>query len=210
VFLNRANDPDRIWGAPEQAARDLLRMWLKDFLLVSALARILQYSQSDRKTFSVVPWRRLNVSFFVSGLRSMWPVLVVQSVIVAYYSVVLGPTYYLFFYVFPIVTLYPAVIRLRTTVEHSFDVGFSPKAAEDYWVTRSTRGTVMERFLFSPLGIHHHFEHHLFPSIPHHNLTKVHQLLMESSFPIPIVPSYIGFVIGKIRAELALRQSVPR
>src|SRR5256886_17641837 len=80
-------------------------------------------------------------------------------------------------YVLPIVTFYPAQIRLRSTVEHGFEVGFRPASPQDYWVTRSTRGTWLERFVFSPFAIHYHFEHHLFPAIPHYNLRTVRKLL---------------------------------
>src|SRR5205823_9971833 len=120
--------------------------------------------------------------FLARAVLSMWPVVVMQTLIIAYYSLVTGPMYYLLFYALPIVTVYPAQIRLRSLVEHSFEVGFVPKSPEDYWVTRSTRGSIVERFIFSPIGIHHHFEHHLFPSIPHYNLKNVQKLLVESGF----------------------------
>jgi fatty acid desaturase len=201
LYLNTVNDPDRIWGAPEQTARELGRMWLRDFLLVSAAARLLQYSQSDRRTFSAAPWKQLSPLFLLRGALQMWPVMVTQALILSYYTLVLGTGYYLLLYVLPIVTLYPAQIRLRSTVEHGFEVGFQPKSPQDYWVVRSTRGAWLERFVFSPFGIHYHFEHHLFPAIPHYNLRRVHKLLVKSGFPVPVAPGYIGFVLQKVRAE---------
>jgi hypothetical protein len=33
--------------------------------LFSAIKRLLQYSQSDRATYSVSPWRRLTLRYFV-------------------------------------------------------------------------------------------------------------------------------------------------
>jgi len=201
LYLNTVNDPDRIWGAPEQTTRELGRMWLQDFLLVSAARRLLQYSQSDRETFSAAPWKELSPLFLVRAALQMWPVIVVQALILFYYSLVLGPAYYLLLYVLPIVTFYPAQIRLRSTVEHGFEVGFRPASPQDYWVTRSTRGTWLERFVFSPFAIHYHFEHHLFPAIPHYNLRNVHKLLVGCGFAVPVVPSYMGFVFQKIRAE---------
>jgi fatty acid desaturase len=201
LYLNTVNDPDRIWGAPEQTARELGRMWLRDFLLVSAAARLLQYSQSDRRTFSAAPWKQLSLLFLLRGVLQMWPVVVTQALILSYYTLILGSGYYLLLYLLPIVTFYPAQIRLRSTVEHGFEAGFQPKSPQEYWVVRSTRGAWLERFVFSPFGIHYHFEHHLFPAIPHYNLRRVHKLLVKSGFPVPIAPSYIGFVLQKVRAE---------
>jgi fatty acid desaturase len=207
-YLNTPRDPDRIWGAPEETTRELVRKWRQDFLLVSALARLLQYSQSDRTTFSAVPWKRFGVAVLARNLLSLWPVLVAQSLILAYYSVLLGPVHYLVLYVLPIFTVYPAQIRLRATVEHTFDVGYRPRRPEDYWVARSTRGAFLERFVFSPLGIQHHFEHHLFPSVPHYNIEKLRRLLVEAGFPVVEVPTYVGFVIAKMRAEKVALGSV--
>src|SRR2546427_8957264 len=137
-------------------------MWLQALLLVSAAQRLLQYSQSDRKTFSAAPWKELSPLFLVRAALQMWPVIVTQAVILSYYTLVLGPAYYLLLYVLPIVTFYPAQIRLRSTVEHSFEVGFRPESPQDYWVTRSTRGTWLERLVSSALAIHFRFEHHPF------------------------------------------------
>ena len=122
----------------EQTTRELGRMWLQDFLLMSAARRLLQYSQSDRETFSAAPWQELSPLFLARAALQMWPVIVTQALILFYYSLVLGPAYYLLLYVLPIVTFYPAQIRLRSTVEHGFEVGFRPASPQDYWVTRST------------------------------------------------------------------------
>lgn len=203
LYLNTGKDPDQIWGTPEQTMRDLSRMWLRDFFLVSAVERLLQYSQSDRETFSVTPWESLTLSFVIRGVASMYPVILTQGFILSLYTLVLGPAYYFLLYVLPILTFYPAQIRLRSTVEHSFEVGYRPTSPEDVWVTRSTRAGAIERFIFAPFGIHYHFEHHLFPGIPHYNLSKVHRLLVECGFPVPMVPGYVSFVVQKMRTERA-------
>ncbi len=200
-YLNTPRDPDRIWGAPDQPTRDLLRMWLRDLLFLSALERLLQYWQSDRKNFSVSPWKTLTVRFLVDGARSMFPVVVTQGLIFGLYAVLLGPLYYLGLYVLPILTLYPAQIRLRSTAEHSFDVGYRPVTAQDRWVSRSTDARWLERFIVSPLGIHYHFEHHLFPGVPHYNLPKVRKLLVTAGFPVPVTRGYLAFVVEKMRTE---------
>jgi fatty acid desaturase len=201
LYLNTEKDPDLVWATPQQTSRDLFRAWAHDFLCLSALKRLLQYSQTDKKTFTVKPWRAVSALLIIRALKVMWPVACVQLAVLAAYSALIGPRFYLVFYVLPIMTLYPAQIRLRATVEHSFDVGYAPKTSSDLWVTRSTRARWFERFVFAPYGIHFHFEHHLFPAVPHYNLRNVRELLKRAGLPIPLTPGYIAFVLTKIKSE---------
>jgi len=201
LYLNTDRDPDLVWATPHQTSRDLFRAWCHDLLFLSALKRLLQYSQTEKTTFSVQPWRNVSLSFVAHGLKVMWPVVVAQVGVLAVYSTLVGPAFYFVFYVLPIMTFYPAQIRLRSTVEHSFDVGYEAKAPADLWVTRSTRAGWLERFVFAPYGIDFHFEHHLFPAVPHYNLKKVREMLKGAGVAIPLAPGYVNFVIGKLRAE---------
>jgi fatty acid desaturase len=201
LYLNTVRDPDRIWGAPDETTRELRRQWLKDLFFLSAFERLLQYSQSDHKTVSVSPWKKITVPFLVRTFTRMSPVFVAQGVILGVYWVTVGPVYYVLLWVLPILTFYPAQIRLRSTVEHSFDAGYQATAPEDYWVTRSTAATFLERFVFAPLAIDYHFEHHLFPVVPHYNLHRVRELLVRAGIAVPIVPGYVSFVIQKMRQE---------
>jgi len=201
LYLNTERDPDRIWGAPDQSSRDVVNSWVQDFLFLSAVKRLMQYSQTDRGTFTASPWKSLNPKFFVRAVIQMLPVIATQCAILALYWLVLGPVYYIALYILPIMTFYPAQIRLRSIVEHAFDAGYEPKTSSDLWITRTTHANLIERFIFSPFGIHYHFEHHLFPGVPHYNLGKVHELLKECNFPVPTAPGYIGFVFGRFRAE---------
>jgi fatty acid desaturase len=129
------------------------------------------------------------------------PVLLTQAAILLMYAGILGPVYYLGLYVLPILTLYPAQIRLRSTVEHSLDVGVRGRSPDQIWVSRTTRGRWLERLVVAPLAINYHFEHHLFPAVPHYNLGRLHRLLVDAGFPVPIVSSYLGFVAAKRRTE---------
>src|SRR5207302_4475956 len=101
-YLNTDGDPDLIWGAPDQRARNLVRLWVRDLTFVSALERMLQYWQSDSRSFSVAPWNGLSLSFVCRGHLTMYPVVLTQAVIVALYAVLLAPVHYLAFYLLPI------------------------------------------------------------------------------------------------------------
>jgi fatty acid desaturase len=204
LYLNTERDPDLIWGRPADSSYQLFRMWMRDLILVSALSRLLQYSQHDRTSYRVAPWRTLTLRDLLTAVGKMWPVAVAQGLIFLWFTAILGPVYYLLLWVLPITTLYPAQIRLRSTVEHSFDVGYRPAAPQDGWIVRTTIGNLLERWVIAPFGTQHHFEHHLFPAIPHYNLAEVHRLLVRCGFSVPTASGYVVFAIRKFHAERKL------
>jgi len=204
INLNTEMDSDIIWGRPEQTVRQMFGMWLQDLLMISAAKRMLQYLQFERGSYDVAPWRKLSLGFFTGKLGQVWPVVAVQSAVVAYYSLLLGPEFYVYFYVLPILTLYPAQIRLRTACEHCFDAGYVPANDEERWVSRSIRANLFERFLIAPLLIPYHFEHHLLPGVPYYNLPLAHELLDQKGFTVPTAPGYFAFVLGRWREERRL------
>lgn len=44
--------------------------------------------------------------------------------------------------------------------------------------TRTVIPTLLDRFLIAPFNVSYHLEHHLFPSVPGHNLRRLHRHLM--------------------------------
>jgi fatty acid desaturase len=205
LYLNTERDPDLIWSRPEQSTRELLAAFVQDLLLLSAIKRFLQYFQPTRGAYSVSPWRSLSVRALAQMGRPLVPVLVTQTAIVALFALTAGPWFYLWLHVLPVMTLYPAQIRLRSTAEHSFADDWRP--AEGVWVTRTTRPNVFEWFLFAPFGQYYHYEHHLFPGVPHYGLGAAHRLLVDAGIPVPVTTSYIGFLVRKVRSERALNWS---
>src|SRR5262249_16103013 len=123
AFLNEEDDGDILFGRPDDPKRKLLLMCLQDLLLMTALKRLLQYMQTDRKTYDQRPWEKLTVRFFVDRLGMMVPIAAAQALLLGYYWIIIGPQYYFFFYLLPLATLYPAQIRLRSACEHSFEAG---------------------------------------------------------------------------------------
>jgi fatty acid desaturase len=202
LYLNTERDPDIIFSQPDARATTVLRGLLADLFLVSAIKRLLQYSQpSDRATYSVSPWRRLTIGGLLAMGRSMWPVILTQVGLLALFTGLGGPWAYLLLHVAPIMTLYPLQIRVRSIAEHGFEAGYEPASAQDAWLTRTSRLNPLERWIIAPLGQYLHYEHHVFPSIPNYNLPRVHRLLVAAGIPVPTNRSYFGFVLGKFRAE---------
>ncbi|MGH8129230.1 MAG: fatty acid desaturase family protein [Steroidobacteraceae bacterium] len=204
-FLNTEGDADRIWGAPDEGIGRMVKSLLRDLFLVSAFQRILQYSQADRRNYESSPWRALRPAFILRGLRVQLPVIPVQLALLGYYAVVLGPEYYLYLYILPMLTVYPALIRLRSTVEHSFPVGYRPESAERAWVVRSTSANFLERLVVAPLDGQLHFEHHLLPGVPYYRLAKAHALITSRGMKVPVASGYVSFLLEKWREERTAR-----
>ena len=209
LYLNTDRDPDIIFSQPEASAPAMLKGLLGDLFFVSAVKRLLQYSQSDRATYSVSPWRRLTPRYFVRMCAVMVPVAITQLVLLAFFTAAGGPWAYLLLHVLPIMTLYPVQIRVRSIAEHGFEAGYHPESPQEAWVTRTSRLNVVERWIIAPFGQYLHYEHHVFPSIPNYNLPEVHRLLVAAGIPVPTNRSYFGFLFQKIRADW-LRRSAAR
>jgi fatty acid desaturase len=201
LYLNTDRDPDIIFSQPGASASAMLKGLLSDLFFLSAVKRLLQYSQSDRATYSVSPWRRLTPRYFLQMAGSMIPVAVAQVVLLTIFTVAGGPWAYVLLHVLPIMTLYPLQIRVRSIAEHGFEAGYQPTSPQEAWMTRTSRLNFLERFIVAPFGQYLHYEHHVFPSIPNYNLPQVHRLLVAAGIPMPTNRSYFGFLFQKLRAE---------
>jgi fatty acid desaturase len=77
-------------------------------------------------------------------------------------------------YLIPLLTLANLFNRVRATAEH-----VRTDRTHELDSTRTVIPTLGERIFIAPLGINYHLEHHLFPSVPGHNLKTLHRILME-------------------------------
>ena len=83
----------------------------------------------------------------------------------------------------PIVTLTLLIGNLRTMVEHQpssdvCDVGRVKLPP----VTRVMHSNAVERVLIAPVGLHWHYEHHMFKAVPYYRLREVRRMLKERGF----------------------------
>lgn len=199
--LNTEGDSDKVWGRPTDSSSSVAKKWLEDLFLISAIRRAMQYSQPDRKSYSVSPWERFNLIYLIKAVRVQAPVIPVQLALMSLYWLIAGFYYYLVFHFLVLITLYPVLIRIRSTAEHSFPAGYRPLGNQLSWVTRSTNANWFERFVVAPLDGHFHFEHHLFPGIPYYNLRQAHILLKTKGFSVPMAPGYLAYFFEKWKTE---------
>ena len=174
--LHLASDPDReLYELSPGAGRPtLVRALLQDVFWVTAVRRILSYLK--------VPGRGEAEASGASKLHLLAK-LGCQGLLggaaVLSFGGWQGPLFYLVFWLLPLFSVFPAIIRLRIVTEH-----FSPllhEASGRPFICRTTCTAPLEIYLFG-CDMEHHFEHHLFPTIPHPQLARLHAALVERQF----------------------------
>ena len=81
--------------------------------------------------------------------------------------------------------------RLRAMAEHN---GVTDET--EIRGTRTVIPTLIDRILIGPLNVSYHLEHHLFPSVPWHNLRRLHRHLMASDPLCARCARYAGLLGG--------------
>ncbi len=104
---------------------------------------------------------------------------------------------YLVLWVLPLVTVVQAILRLRAIAEHGATTDFSSPLT----AARTNMAPAWLAWLIFPHQVNYHIEHHLYASVPHYNLPRLHRELrsrgiLEGAEAIPF-----GLTLGKIFAE---------
>lgn len=81
----------------------------------------------------------------------------------------------LLYWVVPFATTFLLFIYLRSIAEHYGGMEYDDPLTQ----TRTVLPAWWERWFFGPHNINYHLEHHLYPSVPCHNLPKLHAALMQ-------------------------------
>lgn len=84
-----------------------------------------------------------------------------------------APLYYILLWVVPIFTSFSLFMILRQVVQHG--------NADRGWITNTRVFLIHDLFQFAvfPLGQDYHLPHHMYASVPHFRLKKLHELLMQ-------------------------------
>jgi len=77
---------------------------------------------------------------------------------------------YLVLWVLPLVTVVQAILRLRAIAEHGATTDFSSPLT----AARTNLGPAWLRLALFPHNVGYHIEHHLYASVPMHNLPRLH------------------------------------
>jgi fatty acid desaturase len=82
---------------------------------------------------------------------------------------------YLVLWVLPLVTLVQALLRLRAIAEHGATSDFSSPLT----AARTNTGPAWLTWLLFPHHVNYHIEHHLYASVPHYHLPRLHREMRE-------------------------------
>ena len=104
---------------------------------------------------------------------------------------------YLVLWVLPLITVVQAILRLRAIAEHGATTDFSSPLT----AARTNRGPAWLEWLVFPHQVNYHIEHHLYASVPHYNLPRLHRELASRGIleGAEVVP--FALTLGKIFAE---------
>jgi fatty acid desaturase len=80
---------------------------------------------------------------------------------------------YLVLWVLPLVTVVQAILRLRAIAEHGATTDFSSPLT----AARTNIAPAWLEWLIFPHQVNYHIEHHLYASVPHYNLPRLHREL---------------------------------
>ena len=78
---------------------------------------------------------------------------------------------YLVLWVLPLLTVVQAILRLRAIAEHGATTDFSSPLT----AARTNTAPAWLEWLIFPHHVNYHIEHHLYASVPHYNLPRLHR-----------------------------------
>ena len=196
--LHQDTDPDRnLYDLPRDGDRVLVvRKLCEDFFWITAMGRMASYCNRSRTG---------GHRNHTLGKLTTQAALLAASVSV--FGPVSGASFYFVFWLIPLFSIFPLIVRLRIVAEHFIE---HPVAASGKpFVSRSTCASFIEGYLFG-CDMQYHFEHHLLPGVPHPQLKRLHAALVEREFfeELPFAEDYLnrGYVAFWLRLLAGVRQ----
>jgi fatty acid desaturase len=106
---------------------------------------------------------------------------------------------YLVLWILPLVTVVQAILRLRAIAEHGATTDFSSPLT----AARTNLAPAWLRWALFPHNVNYHVEHHLYASVPQHNLPALHDAMLKHGLleSAEVVPFRV--TLTKIFAERA-------
>ncbi len=109
-----------------------------------------------------------------AGVRRLLGVIATNGILFGILAAFGHPALYLL-WVAAWLTSYSLAMRIRSIAEHSM----VSDPTSDLLNTRTTRARWWERLLIAPNRVNFHLEHHLWMTVPHYNLPRLHRILSE-------------------------------
>jgi fatty acid desaturase len=106
---------------------------------------------------------------------------------------------YLVLWMLPLFTVVQAILRLRAIAEHGATTDFSSPLT----AARTNTGPAWLQWLIFPHHVNYHIEHHLYASVPHYHLPRLHREMEQRGLLVGAEVVPFQATLGKVFAEPA-------
>ena len=172
-FTETEDDPDLVLSAPFPITKSsFFRKVLRD------LSGVTGYKRYSSSLISIFRTEAVSSSEKVLKIwNKIHGFLIVNFTIFILISLFFHWSLFFLLWWLPAFTYYSLIIRIRNIAEHCVTPGES-----DLDNTRTTKASLIMRFLLAPHRVNFHLEHHLFMMCPWYNLPKAHSMMIENGY----------------------------
>ncbi len=175
-YLNSERDPDLVSYLVPDTRGGFARLVLQDLTGLTAFRRALTLLKGGDPDASGT---RLSTGVLVGNLAGK---ALAQVIVLGQFTLVqgwwTGFLLYAVFWLFPVLCLFPLILRLKTIAEH-----FDPRLRlpDELWVARTSKAGRLQDHIVGA-QMEYHFEHHVLPTIPFRGLKHLHRRLEEAGY----------------------------
>ena len=167
------DDPDLVLSAPFPITkRSFIRKVFRDLTGITGVKRYWGSLSSIFRTKGDNVFNKISKTS-----NKLHGFLISNLIIFILISTTMHWSLFLLLWWLPSFTYYSLIIRIRNISEHAVTPGNN-----DFDNTRTTKSTVLTRFLMVPHNVNYHLEHHLFTRCPWYNLPKAHSMMIENGY----------------------------
>ena len=167
------DDPDLVLSSPFPITkRSFIRKVFRDLTGITGLKRYWGSLSSIFRTKGDNVFNKISKTS-----NKLHGFLISNLIIFILISTTMHWSLFLLLWWLPSFTYYSLIIRIRNISEHAVTPGNN-----DFDNTRTTKSTVLTRFLMVPHNVNYHLEHHLFTRCPWYNLPKAHSMMIENGY----------------------------
>ena len=172
-FTETEDDPDLVLSAPFPITKSsFFRKVLRD------LSGVTGYKRYSASLISIFRTEAVSSSEKILKIwNKIHGFLIVNFTIFILISLFFHWSLFFLLWWLPAFTYYSLIIRIRNIAEHCVTPGES-----DLDNTRTTKASLIMRFLLAPHRVNFHLEHHLFMMCPWYNLPKAHSMMIENGY----------------------------
>jgi len=171
-YLGEERDPDRpSYLIPERRGAFALLL-LQDVIGLTAVRRGIVLVLGAREDEGATGE---NVGLALLGKVATQLVVLGQFVLIQ--GPLLGIGFYCAFWLFPLLCIFPLILRLKTITEH-FDQRLR-ESGRQLWIARTSCAGWLQNHLLGA-RMEYHFEHHVLPNIPYRGLRELHRQLNDA------------------------------